>query len=411
MLRKIFCLLTAAAMLICNAQALTRDEVRALWQDLSAQFGDDSPYQTPPDPQNFVSGALSDAAQRDALNVLNFLRTLAGLQAVQLNSLYSLRAQNGALLLAANDELTHHPLQPEGMQDDLYQSGLTGTEQGNIAKFNWMRPQILVDGVTYFARDDGPANLENLGHRRWLLNPTMAETGFGLANSLSGMSYVTMYAVDQGNADASWTHVAWPSDGAFPVELMRSALAWSISVNEEFYDLDASHPTIVLREENSGATFSFDPLLESGDGYCTLSRQAYGSGSCLIFRPDLKGAGIEEYVQNQLWTVEVRGLIQRDGQAAELDYCCEMISLYVQEVANVEMNLWEANLAPGEKLQLEAQVVPTYADNRFVRWISSNPDVADVDEKGLVTAVGPGTCEITATSENGRWDGCTVTVK
>ena len=411
MRRKIFCILAAAAMLWSSAQALTRDEVRALWQDLSAQFEDASPYQTLPEPQNFVSGALTGAAQRDALNVLNFLRTLAGLESVQLNSLYSLRAQNGALLLAANDELTHHPLQPEGMQDDLYQSALAGTEQGNIAKFNWMRPQILIDGVTYFARDDGPANLENLGHRRWLLNPAMAETGFGLANSLSGMSYVTMYAVDQGNADAPWTHVAWPSDGAFPVELMRSELAWSISLNDEFYDLDASHPTIVLREENSGATFSFDPLLESGDGYCTLSRQAYGSGSCLIFRLDLKSAGIEEYVQNQLWTVEVCGLVERDGCAAELNYCCEMFSLYVQEVVNVEMSLLEADLVPGEKLQLEALVVPTYADNRFVRWSSSDPGVALVDEKGLVTAVNPGTCEITATSENGRWDGCTITVE
>lgn len=48
--------------------------------------------------------------------------------------------------------------------------------------------------------------------------------------------------------------------------------------------------------------------------------------------------------------------------------------------------------------QLIADVLPWNASDRFVHWESSNPDVASVDGKGLVNAVGVGTATITATS-------------
>ncbi len=412
MFRKILCIFITATLLCSCALAMDRETMRLQWAEISKQCDEIPLYQEDPDSENFAPGALTETAQENALACLNFLRALAGLEPAALSPLYSLRAQNGALLLAAHDFLDHYPPQPENMDDALYESALLGTSEGNIAKFNWMRPEILIDGVTYFARDDGDENLADLGHRRWLLNPYMSQTGFGLANSNSGMSYVTMYAVDMGNQDAQWSHVAWPSAGVFPVEFMRKELAWSISLNEDIYNLDLSHPVVTLREESSGASFSFNfSNGENRDGYCTINRDQYGSGPCLIFRPDMDRAGIEEYVQNQLWTVEVSGLVKVDGSQAELRYSCEMTSLYVQEVANIEMSLLEASLMPGEKLQLSALVIPEYADERFLRWSSSDPNVATVDEKGLVTALKSGSCTITATSANGRWDSCAITVK
>ena len=411
MLRKLLCALVALLLASGSAQAMGRDEMRALWQELSASRSYASPYAQEPDTDRFSPGALTQAAQADALGCLNFLRAVAGLSPVTLNPLYTLRAQSGALLLAANDILTHTPDQPEGMDDALYVTAYLGTSQGNIAKFNWMRPGILIDGVTYFARDDGDANLSTLGHRRWLLNPHMAETGFGLANAKSGMSYVTMYAVDDANADVQWDSVAWPAAGVFPVEMMRRELAWSISLNDAVYDAEASSPRVTLREENSGATFSFDARTGVGDGDCAFSREACGSGSCVIFRPDLDAAGIGEYVQNQRWTVSLTGLRLRDGSTAEISYTCEMFSLYPQDVANVELDTLEATLAPGGCLQLSASVVPEYADDLALYWSSSDEAVAVVDDSGLVTARSAGSCTISAQSANGRSDVCQVTVQ
>ena len=411
MLKRLICLLLATSLCLSSACAVSRDELRAAYRELADRRSGVSPYAQQPDPiQCTTPGCLTDAAQQEALDYLNFLRWIAGLDPVARSPLYSLRSQNGALLLAANDEISHTPDQPDQMDDALYESALLGTSQGNLAKFNWMRPEILLDGVEYFARDDGSMNLSVLGHRRWLLNPAMAETGFGLANAASGMSYVVMYAVDEGNASTEWSEVCWPAGGAFPVELMRSQIAWSVSLNEEIYDLSASSPVIELTEEVSGARFAFNLASGTGDGFCYLSTEACGSGSCLIFRPDLSGAGLNEYLQNQLWDVRIGGLVGMDGSDLSIAYRVEMVSLYPQDPVNVELNKLEANLHVGEMLQLTAEVVPAYADDLRVTWTSSDPSVADVDWTGVVTARAPGSCKISATSSNGRSDVCAVTV-
>ena len=56
----------------------------------------------------------------------------------------------------------------------------------------------------------------------------------------------------------------------------------------------------------------------------------------------------------------------------------------------------------GEKRQLTVDITPASASTRQVKWTSSNPSVATVNENGIVTAVADGTATITATvGENG----------
>lgn len=66
----------------------------------------------------------------------------------------------------------------------------------------------------------------------------------------------------------------------------------------------------------------------------------------------------------------------------------------------------------GETLQLTATIYPDSATNKTVTWKSSDEKVATVDESGLVTAVGNGTANITATTEDGNFKAtCQVTVE
>lgn len=55
----------------------------------------------------------------------------------------------------------------------------------------------------------------------------------------------------------------------------------------------------------------------------------------------------------------------------------------------------------GAKKQLTVEITPESAANREIKWTSSKPDVATVDENGMVTAVGNGTAIITATVVDG----------
>ena len=412
MCKRAFCIILILALLpCCCAEALNQEELRAAYGAIVSLRSDDLPYAEEPSSEGFSAiGAVSPDKLQDALNCLNFIRWIAGVGEVRLSELYNLRCQNAALLLAANDEISHNPAQPAGMHDDLYESGLLGAQGSNLANLNWMGPDLLIDAVQYFVRDDGEMNLSTLGHRRWLLSPAMADTGFGLASAESGASYIAMYAVDDGNAAVPWDYVAWPAGGVFPVELMRRDLAWSLSLSSAAYDLGASRPVVTLTEETGGASFRFDPTGGSSDGYCRIDLTPVGGGGCIIFRPHLEGAGIDEYLQNQIWNVHVSGLVRRDGTPAEISWRSEMVSLYPQDAVNVEISRLEAQLNVGESLQLTAQVIPSYADDLSIRWLSEDGSVAMVTAGGLVTALGEGRCSIIAESANGRQDACILTV-
>ncbi len=63
--------------------------------------------------------------------------------------------------------------------------------------------------------------------------------------------------------------------------------------------------------------------------------------------------------------------------------------------------------------QLKTKISPKDAGEQTIEWSSSNPKVAKVDDFGMVTAVAPGTCTITASSidGSGKKATCIITVK
>ena len=82
-------------------------------------------------------------------------------------------------------------------------------------------------------------------------------------------------------------------------------------------------------------------------------------------------------------------------------------------ITNLTLNEVETELTVGEKTQLEATITPDNATDKSVTWTSTNENVAVVDENGLVTAVGSGSCMIKATANDGsgKSASCLVTVE
>lgn len=409
-MKKLLLFIVALALAASPALAHTREEVRAAYDALEARR-EVSPYaQAPSAAAPYEAGSLDAGATADALAFLNFARWLAGVEPVSESAIYDYRCQHGAVLLAALDYVDHDAPRPADMDKNFYDSAHMATASSNVARFNWMRGGILREGVEYFLRDDGEENLAALGHRRWALNPAMAATGFGLANSESGMSYVLMYAHDLGKTDADWESVCWPAAGAFPAELIHDHLAWSALLNPAVWDSAKSRPVVTLTEAVSGLSFRFDAETGAGDGFCAFNREGYGAGPCLIFRPDFSGTDFTDYQQNQVWTVRVDGLVGADGAEKPLEYRVEFISLAVQDVVNVEISRLEATLKTGEALALFADVIPSYADDLSTRWRSTDEAVATVDDAGNVTALSPGECEIVVEA-GGFEDRCRLTVE
>lgn len=67
----------------------------------------------------------------------------------------------------------------------------------------------------------------------------------------------------------------------------------------------------------------------------------------------------------------------------------------------ISLNKSELELSVGEKYTLQAMVEPEDTEDQTVEWKSSDKKVCIVDEDGIVTAVSPGTAEITATAVSG----------
>ncbi len=80
-------------------------------------------------------------------------------------------------------------------------------------------------------------------------------------------------------------------------------------------------------------------------------------------------------------------------------------------VTGISLDKTTLSLYVGENQTLTATVQPENAANKNVTWSSSAENVATVDTKGKVTAVGAGTAQITVTTEDGNKTAtCTVTV-
>ncbi len=267
-------------------------------------IGRPSPYlykTTPSTSSPYEIGELSDSELENSLNALNCMRYIAGLPEVSLNSEYTKLAQAASLVNCVNDELTHYPEQPSDMPDDIYKLGYQGASSSNLAGGG--RQCSAAYSILLYMEDSDPYNIEDLGHRRWCLNPSMKETGFGWTKE-----YTAMYAFDTGRTDATEKGVCWPAQN-MPVEYFSELqysgyeYAWSISMGEYVNKEDVQ---VTLTRKSDSEQWNFSSSSADGDFY--VDNSYYGQKGCIIFRPsgvsysagdvfDVKITGLEEPVE------------------------------------------------------------------------------------------------------------------
>ena len=81
------------------------------------------------------------------------------------------------------------------------------------------------------------------------------------------------------------------------------------------------------------------------------------------------------------------------------------------KIESISLNKSNITLSKGTSETLKATINPSDAtDDKTLKWTSSNPNIATVDNTGKVTAVGGGTATITVKSQNGKEASCEVKV-
>ena len=82
-------------------------------------------------------------------------------------------------------------------------------------------------------------------------------------------------------------------------------------------------------------------------------------------------------------------------------------------VSSVSFNEHEYQINVNETAQPIATILPANASSANVKWLSTNENIAQVDNEGNVTAIGSGYCSIYAIAEDGsgKFDKCLIYVQ
>jgi uncharacterized protein YkwD len=164
-------------------------------------------------------GTVSAATRQAQLAVINFYRGLAGLGPVTENAAASAQAQQAALIMNANQQLDHYP---DSSAACWTQAGHDSAGKSNLA-MGW--PTTAGLPVDAWMDDQG---LDSVGHRSWLLYPTLTQVGIGLTATYSALQWGSPTS---GFPMMSGSHAggtAWPAPGYLPYQVMPTA-RWSYS--------------------------------------------------------------------------------------------------------------------------------------------------------------------------------------
>ena len=322
MKKRLFSLLLAVLMLCSLAPAAlaadvgpdtalhSREEIANYMAQYEYQTDEDETFAVAPNCKTapYQAGKISDKTRADALAIVNTIRYIAGLPEVTSDAEYEAYAQAAALVNAVNDDLSHYPEKPEQMSDELYRQAYFGASHSNLSYGRQNLYQSVVFG--WLADSSSQSNLDTVGHRRWILNPSMAKTGFGIVplNDPDSYTYTVsaMYSTDFSRMNAPETVVVWPARYT-PYRFFSPYVPWSVSVDAE---LDPDAISVALQRQSDGRTWHFSGA--ESDGHFSVSTNAgYGGMPCIIFMPD-EGMGQMDdgcCVPGDRYTVTVTGAL------------------------------------------------------------------------------------------------------
>ena len=221
----------------------------------------------------YNSGKISQITYDKAVKYINFLRYTAGLSHnIGMNEKYNKLAQDASLLMKLNNKLAHagHP-RPSGLDKKIYDSGVEGCAESNIA----YGPYTLMKSIFRWASDEDAHNFPKVGHRRWLFNPTMKNTGLGYVERFSAM-----YAFDGINDENHVKNVAWPCQN-MPIEFFGDNYPWSLSTGQI---LNKKVKVTITNIKTNKVTI-FDRI--TNDKFA-IDNEEIGIPGCVIFRPNFK---------------------------------------------------------------------------------------------------------------------------
>jgi len=169
-----------------------------------------------------LPGLTSSTPNAATLSALNYVRSLAGLAPATFSSTMNANAQRAALIMAANNALSHSP----SSSWKCYTS--TGASTAGKSNLALAYPSLKAGQIIDLYMDDrGDSNVA-VGHRRWILNPFSTVMGSGTTDTANALTVIGPTSSSRPNP----RYVGWPTAGYFPNALEPSG-RWSLSAGSK----------------------------------------------------------------------------------------------------------------------------------------------------------------------------------
>lgn len=179
----------------------TADVVCKRWKDDRAELGEG---QFSGNIAKCDAGDISDTSKDHAVKLVNLYRWLVNLPPVTRDPANDAKAQQCALMMAANGQLSHTP--PNTWK--------CWTEDGALAaKRSNISTAPGVTSVDRYVIDSGANNHATLGHRRWILSNSLGPIGVGSTGTKASCLWVI-----GGNGNSKPSFTAWPPAGKVPLK-------------------------------------------------------------------------------------------------------------------------------------------------------------------------------------------------
>lgn len=222
---------------------------------------DNTPIEWSGNHANCNPGQTSAYYRESILRRINFFRAMAGVPAgVELSQEYNSAAQEAALMMSVNSNLSHSP----GDNWTCYtESGADAAGHSNLYLSSYM-----ANPINGYIKDPGGGNYF-VGHRRWILHPSTQFMGTGDVPAVNGFPATnTLWVIDDSafapRPTTRHEFVAWPPPGFVPYPVVYAR--WSFG----YPGADFSAATVTMQRNNQAIDVRLDGPVEEGYGENTL---------------------------------------------------------------------------------------------------------------------------------------------
>lgn len=196
-----------------------------------------------------TAGDTTAAYKTAMTRMVNYYRAMSGLPGnVALNATFSAKAQQAALMMRANNSLSHTP------PTNWLCYTADGAEAASRSNLAIGGGGLGIQAASLYMDDNG---VPSLGHRRWILYPPQSQYGTGDTANTNAMWLLGPW----GTRPATPNGVAWPPAGFVPYPLVSASSTWSFSMP------NASFAGATVQVRNASNQLVPINVSQPGDGY------------------------------------------------------------------------------------------------------------------------------------------------